>query len=106
MRDEDRSWAISFVNSTKHFINVMQRGGHPICFGEEGKETLRCILASLISAQEKHDVIMDKITTEAEVSKKFETKNNVLQSEDVGLCLTHKSLSGGKAVGMGRLRSL
>jgi predicted dehydrogenase len=74
MPDENRSWTISFVNSTKHFIKVMQEGGRPICSGEEGKETLRCILASLISAQEKRDVFMDEITTEAEVNKKFETR--------------------------------
>jgi predicted dehydrogenase len=75
MPAENRSWAISFVNSTKHFIKVMQEGGTPICSGEEGKETLRCILASLISAQEKRDVFMDEITTEAEVNKKFETRS-------------------------------
>lgn len=74
MSKEDRSWAISFVNSTKHFINVMQRGGRPICSGKEGKETLRCILASQISAQEKRDVYLDEITTEAEADKKFETR--------------------------------
>jgi predicted dehydrogenase len=74
MPPESRSWAISFVNSTKHFIKVMQEGGAPICSGEAGKETLRCILASLVSAQEKRDVSMDEITTEAEVNKKFETR--------------------------------
>jgi predicted dehydrogenase len=74
MSDEDRSWAISFVNSTKHFIDVMQGGGLPILSGADGKEILRCILASLISAQEERDVLMDEITTEAEVRKKFEVK--------------------------------
>jgi predicted dehydrogenase len=74
MSDEDRSWATSFVNSTKNFISVMQTGGSPVCSGEEGKETLRCILASLLSAQENRDVFIDEITTDAEVQKKFEIK--------------------------------
>jgi predicted dehydrogenase len=73
-RDVDRNWSISFVNSTKHFLKVIQDGGKPICSGEEGKETLRCILASSISAQENRDVFMEEITTEAEVHKQFETK--------------------------------
>jgi predicted dehydrogenase len=72
--DENRTWAISFVNGTKHFIKVMNEGGSPISSGEEGKDTLRCILACLISAQEKRDVFLDEITTEAEIKKKFETR--------------------------------
>jgi predicted dehydrogenase len=74
MPDEDRSWAISFVNSTKHFIQAMKTGEPPICSGEQAKETLRCILASLVSAQEGRDVFLDDITTETEALKKFEIK--------------------------------
>jgi predicted dehydrogenase len=72
--EEERSWSISFINSTKHFIKVLQEGGNPICTGEDGRETLRYALASLLSAQERRDVSLEEITTEAEVNKKFQIR--------------------------------
>ncbi len=73
--EEERNWTASFVNSTKHFIQALQKGGTPVCTGEEGKETLRCILAASISAQEKRDVSLDEITTETEIRSEFELKS-------------------------------
>jgi len=74
MSAEERSWARSFVNSTKHFIDVVRLGGTPSYTGADGKEVLRCIIASLISAQEQRDVFLDEITTDAEISRAFQVR--------------------------------
>ncbi len=73
---EERNWSTSFIGCTKHFIKVMKEGGEAIFTGEEGKEIKRYSIAAFISAQERRDVYLEEITTEAEVEKKFEIKTN------------------------------
>ena len=81
---EERSWSLSFVKSTKHFIRVLTEGGEPVCSGQEGKETLRCILAAMLSAQENRDVLLEEITTEAEVSREFEIRSIFCNPQTAG----------------------
>jgi predicted dehydrogenase len=48
--DMERDWKYGFINSTKHFIEVIKNGGDPILTGEEGKYTTQFALAALKSA--------------------------------------------------------
>ena len=73
---ENRSWSSSFVNATRHFIQVVKSGGRPVFTGEEGKEITRCVMAAYVSAQEERDVYLDEITTQAEENRAFEIKTN------------------------------
>ena len=76
MTPQERSWSTSFVASTKHFIDVMQRGGEPIYSGEDGKEVTRYAMAAYFSALAQRDVELTEITTEAELAKRFEITSN------------------------------
>ena len=72
----ERNWSTSFLGSTRHFIKVLKEGGDPIYSGEEGRYITRCAMATLVSAQENRDVLLDEITTEAERSSEFVIKSN------------------------------
>ena len=73
---EERNWSTSFIGSTKHFIKALKEGGEPIYTGEEGKEIQRYVIAAYVSAQEKRDIYLTEITTEAELNLQFELKTN------------------------------
>ncbi|MFW9901293.1 MAG: Gfo/Idh/MocA family protein [Candidatus Thorarchaeota archaeon] len=64
-----RDWRYSFINSTKHFINVMKNGGEPIYSGEKGRDL--CIFAKMpyISYQQNRTVFWDEITAKNEDNK-------------------------------------
>lgn len=57
LRDD---WADSFIDSTKHFVNVLKNGGEPELDGEGGKEVLKFSLAAIKSANEKREVYMNE----------------------------------------------
>ena len=69
---EERNWSTSFIGCTRHFIEVMKRGGEPIHSGQEGKEITRYAMAAYVSAQKNRDVFLDEITAEAEKNHGFE----------------------------------
>ena len=48
--DMKRDWKYGFINSTKHFIDVIKNGGEPSLTGEQGKYTTRFALAALYSS--------------------------------------------------------
>ena len=73
---EERNWSTSFIGSTKQFIDALKEGGEPIYTGEEGKEIQRYVIAAYVSAQEKRDIYLTEITTEAELNLQFELKTN------------------------------
>lgn len=71
-----RNWSTSFVNCTRHFVDVIQNGGQPVCTGEEGKRLNRYAIAALLSAQEGRDVEVDEVTTDAEVAGRIALRTN------------------------------
>jgi predicted dehydrogenase len=73
---QDRNWSTSFVGCTRSFIDVLQDGGQPVCTGEEGKNFNRYAIASLLSAQEKRDVQLDEVTSEAESAGRLKLITN------------------------------
>jgi predicted dehydrogenase len=62
----ERNWSTSFVASTRHFIDVMLRGGEPIHSGEDGMEIMRYITAAIVSAKRGGDVDLAEISVDAE----------------------------------------
>lgn len=73
---QDRNWSTSFVNCTKHFIDVVKNGGKPICTGTEGKDLSRYAIAALLSAQEGRDIKMSEVTSEAEATGGYKLRTN------------------------------
>ncbi len=73
---ETGHWSTSFIDSTRHFIQVVKSGGTPIFTGEDGKEITRYLMAAYVSAQENRDVYLDEITTQAEENGEFGIKTN------------------------------
>jgi len=51
-RDIAKGWEQSFVQSTRHFLNVLQHGGDPQLAAREGRDVLRFALAAEQSARE------------------------------------------------------
>lgn len=74
----DRNWSTSFIASTRHFIDVMRRGGDPVFTGEDGMEITRYTVAALVSAQWGRDVSLDEITVESETNGTFKLSTNFL----------------------------
>lgn len=72
----ERSWSTSFEASTKHFVQVLEKGGEPILNGTVGKEITRYAMAAYVSAQENRDVQLDEITTQAEREGNFKITSN------------------------------
>lgn len=48
--DLPRDWKYGFINSTKHFIDVIKNGGTPLLTGEQGKYCTQFALAALKSS--------------------------------------------------------
>ncbi|MFX1346480.1 MAG: Gfo/Idh/MocA family protein [Promethearchaeota archaeon] len=59
--DMERDWKYGFINSTKHFIDIIKNGGDPILTGEEGKYTTQFALAALKSAVVGKEISPDDI---------------------------------------------
>jgi predicted dehydrogenase len=49
-------WHDSFINCTRHLIDVLQQGGQPMLDGPTGKAVLQFSLAAHISAREGREV--------------------------------------------------
>ena len=50
-RDVETGWERSFVLSTRHYLEVLTRGGRPVLTAREGRQVLRFALAALESAR-------------------------------------------------------
>ena len=50
-RDVETGWEQSFVLSTRHYLEVLTRGGRPVLTAREGRQVLRFALAALESAR-------------------------------------------------------
>ncbi|MFW9866501.1 MAG: Gfo/Idh/MocA family protein [Candidatus Thorarchaeota archaeon] len=59
--DMERDWKYSFINSTKHFIEVIKNGGDPILNGEDGKYTTKFALAALKSSMSGREINPEEI---------------------------------------------
>lgn len=59
--DLKRDWKYGFINSTKHFIEVIKNGGDPKLSGEEGKYTVQFSLAAIKSSLEGREINPDDI---------------------------------------------
>ena len=60
--DMETDWGVSFRDSTRHFLDVLQGKGQPRLSGEEAKKVLQFALAALRSAREGQEVRPDEIT--------------------------------------------
>ena len=72
----ERNWSSSFVDSTRHFIEVVKNNGTPILTGEEGMEIVRCLLSIHVSAQENREIYLDKVVPEAEEVGRIRVRTN------------------------------
>ena len=54
--DMERDWKYGFINSTKHFIDIIRDGGEPVLTGEEGKYTTQFALAALKSSMSGREI--------------------------------------------------
>lgn len=54
-------WHDSFIDCTRHLINVLQDGGQPMLDGRTGKAVLQFALAAHISAREGREVRPDEV---------------------------------------------
>ena len=54
-------WHDSFIDCTRHFIDVLRHGGTPSLSGERGLEVMRFVLAAHISAREGIEIRPDEI---------------------------------------------
>ncbi|MEI6624376.1 MAG: Gfo/Idh/MocA family oxidoreductase [Actinomycetes bacterium] len=52
MDDVDADWGVSFINSGRHFVDVLTNGGEPVLTGEQGRDMLAFSLTALRSAAE------------------------------------------------------
>ena len=50
-RDVETGWEQSFVLSTRHYLDVLARGGRPVLTAREGRQVLRFALAALESGR-------------------------------------------------------
>jgi predicted dehydrogenase len=55
-------WHDSFVDCTRHLIDVLKRGGQPVLDGPSGKAVLQFSLAAHISAREGREVRPDEVS--------------------------------------------
>ncbi|GAI47798.1 unnamed protein product [marine sediment metagenome] len=60
--DMERDWKYGFINSTKHFIEVIKNNGVPLLTGEEGKYCTQFTLAALKSSVLGKEICPDEIT--------------------------------------------
>jgi hypothetical protein len=54
-------WEHSFIDCTRHFIDVLQKGGSPVLNGSTGKSVLQFTLAALISSKEGREIRPDDV---------------------------------------------
>jgi len=59
--DMERDWKYGFINSTKHFIEVIKNDGIPLLTGEEGKYCTQFALAALRSSMHGKEICPDDI---------------------------------------------
>lgn len=59
--DMERDWKYGFINSTKHFIEVIKNDGVPLLTGEEGKYCTQFALAALRSSMIGKEICPDEI---------------------------------------------
>ncbi len=57
--DMERDWKYGFINSTKHFIDVIKNDGAPLLTGEEGRYTIQFSLAAIKSSLEGREINPD-----------------------------------------------
>ena len=55
-RDMETGWDQSFILSTRHYLDVLERGGAPILTAREGRQVLRFALGALESARKGRPV--------------------------------------------------
>ncbi len=55
----DNDWKISFIEATKHFVDVVKGKTEPLTSGEDARKTLKFNLAAIKSAQISKEVILD-----------------------------------------------
>jgi predicted dehydrogenase len=54
-------WEHSFIDCTRHFINILQKGGTPVLDGPTGKSVLQFTMAALQSSKEGREVRPDDV---------------------------------------------
>jgi len=54
-------WHDSFVDCTRHLIDVLRQGGQPVLDGPTGKAVLQFTLAAVISARQGREVCPDEV---------------------------------------------
>ncbi|MHA1757708.1 MAG: Gfo/Idh/MocA family protein [Promethearchaeota archaeon] len=57
----ENDWAISFINATHHFIDVILKNKEPILSGEHGKYVLKFCLAAIKSAETGKEIYLDDL---------------------------------------------
>ncbi|NHJ23133.1 MAG: gfo/Idh/MocA family oxidoreductase [Candidatus Lokiarchaeota archaeon] len=60
-REFNNDWKLSFINATKHLIDIVKSGKTPILSGIEAKKVLQFNLAAIKSAEEKREIIVAQI---------------------------------------------
>ncbi|MEC8593817.1 MAG: gfo/Idh/MocA family oxidoreductase, partial [SAR324 cluster bacterium] len=55
-RDIAMGWEQSFIQSTRHFLNVLKDGGEPILTARQGRQVLKFALAAEESAQKGQSI--------------------------------------------------
>ncbi len=58
--DLESDWKLSFMNATKHFINIIKNGGVPVLSGEIARNILQFNLAAIKSSQLNKEVYLDE----------------------------------------------
>ncbi len=58
----ENDWKHSFINATKHLIEVAKKGKSPILSGEEARAVLKFNLAAIMSVEQEKEVILDTLS--------------------------------------------
>lgn len=59
---ERAEWHHSFIDCTRHLLDVLQNGGEPVLNGRTGKTVLQFTLAALLSARQGKEIRPDDVT--------------------------------------------
>ena len=59
--DFEKDWKYSFINATKHFIEVVKGKGEPMLSGEQAKYILKFNLAAIKSAELGKEIYLDQL---------------------------------------------
>jgi hypothetical protein len=57
--DFNKDWKYSFINATKHFIDVVKGNGEPILSGKQAKYILKFNLSAIKSAELGKEIYID-----------------------------------------------